>query len=108
MENLTVKKNGLIYTDNFKVVVGIDTDSKEFTGVVPNGATSVEEEAFSCSGLKEVSLPDSVTYLGANLFCNCVELEAVKLPAFLKTLPPFLFCGCKSLKKVEMPLEVLD
>lgn len=108
MENLTVKKNGLIYTDDFKVVVGIDTDSKEFTGVVPNGATSVEEEAFSCSGLKEISLPDSVTYLGANLFCNCVELESVKLPAFLKTLPPFLFCGCKSLKKVEMPLEVLD
>jgi len=108
MENLTVKKNGLIYTDDFKVIVGIDTDSKEFTGVVPNGATSVAEEAFSCSGLKEISLPDSVTYLGANLFCNCVELEAVKLPAFLKTLPPFLFCGCKSLKKVEMPLEVLD
>ncbi|MEE0886823.1 MAG: leucine-rich repeat protein [Treponema sp.] len=108
MEKLTFKKNGLIYTDDFKVVVGIDSDSKEFTGTVPNGVTSIEEEAFSCCGLKEISLPDSVDYLGANLFCNCTELESVRLPANLKILPPFLFCGCKSLKKVEMPLEIQD
>ena len=108
MEKLTFKKNGLIYTDDFKVVVGIDPDSKEFTGAVPNGATSIEEEAFSCCDLKEISLPDSVNYLGANLFCNSTELESVRLPANLKILPPFLFCGCKSLKKVEMPLEIQD
>ena len=108
MEKLTFKKNGLIYTDDFKVVVGIDSDSKEFTGTVPNGAASIEEEAFSCCDLKEIFIPDSVTYLGANLFCNSTELESARLPAFLKILPPFLFCGCKSLKKVEMPLEVQD
>ncbi len=108
MEKLTFKKNGLIYTDDFKVVVGIDSDSKEFTGTVPNGAASVEEEAFSCCDLKEIFIPDSVTYLGANLFCNSTELVSARLPAHLKILPPFLFCGCKSLKKVEMPLEVQD
>lgn len=108
MEKLTFKKNGLIYTDDFKVVVGIDSDSKEFTGTVPNGVVSVEEEAFSCCDLKEICLPDSVNYLGANLFCNSTELESVRLPANLKILPPFLFCGCKSLKKVEMPLEIQD
>ncbi len=108
MEKLTFKKNGLIYTDDFKVVVGIDSNSKEFTGTVPNGVVSVEEEAFSCCDLKEICLPDSVNYLGANLFCNSTELESVRLPANLKILPPFLFCGCKLLKKVEMPLEIQD
>lgn len=108
MEKLTFKKNGLIYTDDFKVVVGIDSNSKEFTGTVPNGVVSVGEEAFSCCDLKEISLPDSVNSLGANLFCNSTELESVRLPANLKILPPFLFCGCKSLKKVEMPLEIQD
>ena len=108
MEKLTFKKNGLIYTDDFKVVVGIASDSKEFTGTVPNGVISVGEEAFSCCDLKEISLPDSVNSLGANLFCNSTELESVRLPANLKILPPFLFCGCKSLKKVEMPLEIQD
>ncbi len=108
MEKLTLKKNGLIYTDDFKVVVGIDSDSEEFTGTVPNGAVSVEEDAFSCCGLKEIFIPDSVEYLGANVFCNSTELESVRLPANLKILPPFLFCGCKSLKKVQMPYEVQD
>lgn len=108
MEKITEKKNGLVYTDDFKVVVGIDSESTEFTGAVPNGVQSVEEEAFSCCNLTKISLPDSVTYLGANLFCNSTELEFVRLPAPLKTLPPFLFCGCKSLKEVEMPLEVED
>lgn len=108
MEKLTLKKNGLIYTDDFKVVVGIDSDSDEFTGTVPNGAVSVEEDAFSCCGLKEIFIPDSVEYLGANVFCNSTELESVRLPANLKILPPFLFCGCKSLKKVQMPYEVQD
>lgn len=108
MEKLTSKKNGLVYTDDFKVVVGIDMESDEFTGNVPNGVTVVEEEAFSCCSLKRISLPDSVTYVGANLFCNSTELEFVRLPATLKQLSPFMFCGCKSLAEVEMPLEVED
>lgn len=108
MEIITSKKNGLVYTDDFKTVVGIDLESQEFTGTVPNGATAVEEEAFSCCSLKNISLPDSVTRVGANLFCNCTELESVRLPANLKTLSPFMFCGCKSLKEIEMPDEVED
>ncbi len=107
MEEITLKKNGLVYSDNYKTVVGLDS-SAEFNGIVPNGVTSVEEEAFSCCNLKKISIPDSVTYLGANLFCNSTELETVRLPATIKKLPPFLFCGCKSLKEVEMPLELED
>lgn len=108
MEIITSKKNGLVYTDDFKTVVGIDLESTEFSGTVPNGATAVEEEAFSCCSLKKISLPDSVVRVGANLFCNCTELESVRLPAFLKTLSPFMFCGCKNLKEIEMPDEVED
>lgn len=107
MDEITLKKNGLVYSDNYKTVVGLDS-SAEFNGIVPNGVTSVEEEAFSCCNLKKISIPDSVTYLGANLFCNSTELETVRLPATIKKLPPFLFCGCKSLKEVEMPLELED
>lgn len=108
MEEFTLRKNGLIYINDYKTVVGIDSDSGLFDGSVPNGPSAVEEEAFSCCGLKKITLPDSVTYLGANLFCNSTALESVKLPAFVKKLPPFLFCGCKSLKEVAMPLEVED
>lgn len=102
----TVKKNGLIYSVDLKTVYGIDSDSAEFQGIVPNGAERIEEDAFSCCGLSEISLPDSVVEVGANLFCNSKNLIRVKLPSGLKKLSPFMFYGCSSLKRIEMPLEV--
>lgn len=106
--NETIKRHGLVYTEDLKCVIGIDSSSGEFTGTVPNGAERIEEEAFSCCSLKSISLPDSVTSVGANLFCNSTELESVRLPSNLRTLSPYMFCGCKSLKKIEMPHEVED
>lgn len=102
----TVKKNGLIYSVDLKTVYGIDSDSAEFQGIVPNGAERIEEDAFSCCDLSEISLPDSVVEVGANLFCNSKNLIRVKLPSGLKKLSPFMFYGCSSLKRIEMPLEV--
>lgn len=106
--NETIKRHGLIYTEDLKCVVGIDSSSGEFTGTVPNGAEQIAEEAFSCCSLKSISLPDSVVSVGTNLFCNSTELESVRLSKNLRTLSPYMFCGCKSLKKVEMPYEVND
>lgn len=102
------KKNGLIYTTDFKCVLGIDSYSSEFTGTVPNGAERIEEEAFSCCNIKDISFPDSVVSVGANLFCNSDKLESVKLSKNLKNLSPYMFCGCSALKKIEMPYEIND
>lgn len=106
--NDTIKRHGLVYTEDLKCIIGIDSSSGEFTGAVPNGAERIEEEAFSCCSLKSISLPDSVSSVGANLFCNSTELESVRLPRNLRTLSPYMFCGCKSLRQIEMPYEVDD
>lgn len=106
--NERIKKNGLIYSSDFKTIYGIDTGSSEFTGTVPYGAQIVAEDAFSCCSLVEISLPESVQEVGANLFCNSKSLERVKLPRGLARLSPFMFCGCSSLRRVEMPLSVED
>lgn len=108
MDEITSKKNGLVYSDDESVVVGIDSSSDEFTGTVPYGPVRIEEEAFSCCALENIVLPDSVESVGANLFCNSTVLETVHLPAGLRELSPFMFCGCKALTKVDMPFEVDD
>ncbi|MBQ1949119.1 MAG: leucine-rich repeat protein [Treponema sp.] len=108
MDESTSKKNGLVYADEGNCVVGIDTSSFDFMGTVPYGPNRIEEEAFSCCSIKNIILPESVDYVGANLFCNSTELQTVHLPANLRNLSPFMFCGCKSLTKVEMPMEVED
>lgn len=103
-----IKKNGLIYTSDKKCVIAVDSASAEFNGVVPTGPVEIAEEAFSCCSLKNISLPDSVQRVGANLFCNSVELETVKLPKNLKQLSPYMFCGCKKLTHIDMPTVVDD
>ena len=105
MDN-TVKKNGLIYSADLKIIYGIDSDSPIFNGFVPNGAVRIESNAFSCCGLLEMSLPDSIEEVGENLFRNSKKLFHVKLPTGLKKLSPFMFAGCSFLKRVDMPFEV--
>lgn len=102
------KKHGLIYSSDLKSVLGVDSESKEFDGNVPYGATYIEEDAFSCCSLEKISLPDSVVSVGANLFCNATALKEVRLPAGLKELSPYMFSGCTALSKVEMPYEIQD
>lgn len=103
MEDLSVKKGGLIYSSDLKTVLGIYS-SDEFSGTIPYGAERVEEEAFSCSEVTRVIFPESIVSVGANVFGNCEKLEFVHLPSSLKELSPYMFYGCSSLKAVELPL----
>lgn len=106
--NENVKRNGLVYSADMSIVIGLDYSSSEFKGVVPAGPIEIAEEAFSCCALESITLPDTVTKVGSNLFCNSLALESVKLPKDLKQLSPYMFCGCKALTHVDMPNVVED
>jgi len=106
MEEITVKKNGLIYSEDMKTVLGVDETSTLFTGTVPNGAERIEAEAFTCCKFTRISLPESVKYVGQNLFTNSEKLEWVHLPSSLKQLAPYMFSGCRSLIHIDMPVEI--
>lgn len=101
-----VKKNGLLYTEDLKEIIGVDIETEEFTGKIPYGAVSIDDEVFTESPYEQIFVPESVHKLGAKLFADSQVLEQVKLPVSLKTLSPYLFSGCSSLKSIKMPLEV--
>lgn len=100
------KKNGLLYKDDFKTVVGIDPESNLFTGRVPFGAHKITAEAFANTTIENFNLPDSIVELGDCLFENSTALVKVKLPYALKKLPAYLFSGCSALESVTMPNEI--
>ena len=69
---------------------------------LPQGLKSLYDEAFSgCIALKEVSIPDSVTYMN-NPFCHCTALTTFKIPAGVKRIDEFCFDGCKNLKSIRI------
>ena len=59
-----------------------------------------------CAKLKSVSIPESVTEMGANAFYGCSSLEKVNIPQGVTTLNSGMFYGCSVLKRVKIPSGV--
>lgn len=62
---------------------------------------------YSCSSLKELYLPDSVTKLTVNnnydIYYGCASLEVVHLSESITEIPPRTFQSCTKLREVNIP-----
>ena len=60
----------------------------------------------SCSKLKEVIIPDSVSRTYKALFVDCTSLSKIKLPKGMKEIKQHDFANCKNLRTLEIPEAV--
>lgn len=74
---------------------------KIFDGVISIGAF-----AFDQSGIKSISIPNSVTSIGECAFWGCKELISVKLPSSIKIVNYRLFHCAEKLSSIEIPIGV--
>ena len=60
--------------------------------------------------LREVKLPEGLTYIGARAFCSSPELTEVKIPSTVTKIKEYAFSGCTGLTEIELPpqLEEVD
>ena len=63
----------------------------------------IQENAFADIGAKTIKLPDTIEYIAANAFLNCVNLTEVVFGSNLKTVGYRLFNNCPELKSVVFP-----
>lgn len=54
----------------------------------------------NCRGLKEVTLPQTMTQIGANLFYECSDLEKVTILGGSDCVEENVFYGCENLREV--------
>jgi hypothetical protein len=74
---------------------------------IPDSVTSIGFEAFcDCCCLTSVTIPDSVTSLGDEAFCGCSSLTSITIPNSVTSLGDEAFCGCSSLTSVTIPNSV--
>nr|MBQ8244403.1 leucine-rich repeat domain-containing protein [Oscillospiraceae bacterium] len=72
--------------------------------VVEEGVESIGAYAFvGMSGLKEVTLPGSVTEIGDNAFASCTNLTKVTMNEGTTTIGGYAFADCEVLAKVIVP-----
>ena len=72
---------------------------------IPEGITAIGNQSVATT-VKKITLPDSVTYMGRNLFFGNKALEEIKLPKYIESIPNRTFYGCTGLKEIAIPEHV--
>ena len=91
--------------------------------IVGDGVTTLGDDILSYSyydsysdyhsfhpDLREVKLPEGLSYIGARAFCDSPNLTEVKIPSTVTKIKEYAFSGCTGLTKIELPpqLEEVD
>ena len=96
---ITLPSEGQTYTGS--TIVPHFVNGNNGTYVV----TGVTDKAFAGTGVTDVTLPQSVEYLGEYVFEDCKDLATVTLPKNLAYFGEGLFKGCSAMKSVIWPAE---
>ena len=77
---------------------------------IPESVTVIGSNAFTFCGLTDVIIPECVTSIGYGAFGGCTYLTQVTVPESVTTIEPMAFARCSSLKKavVKANITVLD
>ena len=76
---------------------------------LPDSVTQIEFGAFQdCAALETLSLGSGVTAIGAQSFCSCESLTTVELPESTRSIGKYAFGDCGSLRRVLIPSGVSD
>lgn len=76
--------------------------------VIRNGIVSIGDDAFcGCEKLTNVSLPDSVSFLGIGVFDSCRQLRTVRISAGLSEIGSHVFYQCSELTSAVIPESVV-
>ena len=71
--------------------------------------TKIGANAFkNRSGLKEVTIPSSVTAIDDYAFSGCGDLSKIIIPSSVTSIGKYAFSGCSNLASVEIPSSVLS
>lgn len=76
---------------------------------MPYGLQHIGNRAFSdCESLKEIRIPDNVTFLGAGSFAGCRNLEKITLSNRITTIYYGTFGYCESMESIVIPYSVKE
>lgn len=54
--------------------------------------------------IRQVTMPDTIEYVGHHAFSECINLRSVRMPSELRSIAETAFSGCSSLEEVEVTM----
>ncbi len=70
------------------------------TASLPMLLEKLEDRAFAGTGLKTISIPETIYWLGEEVFAHCTAIDNVKIPENITEINNGMFNGCTALKKI--------
>lgn len=96
---------GVLYSKDKTKLVFHPDGIKDMT--IPDTVTEIGNYAFeNCKGLSEMKIPDTVKTIGNGSFFGCENLNKMIIPESITSIGDYAFCNCKDLGKVDIPDSV--
>ncbi len=74
---------------------------------IPSSVTNIGASAFSgCSRLTSIVIPSSVTSIGESAFAYCIRLTNIEIPSSVTSIGSATFYNCSSLTSIDIPSSV--
>lgn len=74
--------------------------------VLHDGIVKIGDRAFMYCSFREITIPDSVTYIGFGAFGMCRALTEITVPESVTALGPLSFAYCSALKKAYVRAQI--
>ena len=111
--------NAIIETKTNKLIIGCATTTipndvtsigemaflgcpKINTIAIPESVTKIEDDAFSCSDITSLTLPQTIKHIGASAFQRCSKLESITIPMRVKIIKERTFQECAELTNITI------
>ncbi|OYU83038.1 MAG: hypothetical protein CFE24_13165 [Flavobacterium sp. BFFFF2] len=80
------------------------------TATLPNTVTAIQGTFYNCTGLKSITIPDSVKHIGIHTFQGCTSLTTLTIPNSVTHIGDEAFKGCTGLTSLTIPdsITIID
>lgn len=111
LKEITVEKghttytsiDGVLFNNKVSQLLLYPPKKEGETYSIPESVKNIGINAFVCSILKSIKIPESVATIGNGAFYGCTLLEEIHLPSHLTNIGNDAFSCCYSLTHIEIP-----
>ena len=75
---------------------------------IPDSVTAIGDGAFENSGLRYITIKDTVTWLGAYAFKGCAQMRSARIGSGITSIPNLVFADCTLLQSVTLPDNLMQ
>jgi len=98
---------GVLYNNDKSILMQYPAGKTDTEFSIPDSVTSIGDNAFcDCTALTSVTIPESVTSIGYIAFEGCTGLTGLTIPGSVISIGDYAFSSCTGLTSVTIPGSV--